>query len=271
MIRDKNGNSIAKPLKFKNFLNFSNYDLPKRYSTHECSLITPKNFFVKKSNYIEIDKDKSSDEIVILTSADVKKNPINKVHKFDENRYSKEELKTIKQAIKSGQLSNLEEIFKDVIYDNEIKVGDNHQVDLNNLSRGFKMFRNVNKLRDCKVKHPHLDEIKEKEQNATPIICVSSYQSILNIQSTIDSNNRQSDDVQMVSSKFSNLIFNNFKNTHNKVDFQYYNKKLQCQRYLSSTKRTQYKIKNFFHKNHLQKNKKIGESNGKEKENTLIN
>ena len=58
-----------------------------------------------------------------------------------------------KKAMKTGDYTILEELYQDILFDNKIKIGKNHQADLDNLKRGFIMFKNIDIIKDLKVNY----------------------------------------------------------------------------------------------------------------------
>lgn len=68
---------------------------------------------------------------------------------------TRREKRLIQQAIKTGKMEILEELYEDIIFDLEMKLGPQHQADLRKLKRKFSMFNGVDIQRDLYM--PYFD------------------------------------------------------------------------------------------------------------------
>jgi hypothetical protein len=132
----------------KNLISFEN-EIPKK-KTIDCqqkgtTKIRLRKILVEQSpNKTKTLNPKESPKNKVIIRKKIRKSK----KKIDRQVKTRREKRILQRALKTGNLYLLEELYEDVIFEFGIKTGPEHQVDLNNLKRGFSMFKKYDVYKD---------------------------------------------------------------------------------------------------------------------------
>lgn len=142
------------------------------------SLLSKPNTF-KQNAHQKSTNQLFSNFLIKPKSNKIEKKP-NKMNPFDESycpieeyANNEQEKQKIEYAIKTGDFSQLEDLWEDILFDHTLKIGSNHQADLNNLSKPFTIFDNVDIQRDLLV--TNFDKTIYGKTKDVPIIQIEGF------------------------------------------------------------------------------------------------
>ena len=197
--------------KLHNRFTFKQFFMSQNKTTSFSSLSSPDlnkyPKFLRMPNKIKVITINERPEPMIITLASDNEEKIIKT--IDKSKLSlrpismRRKTMMFKKALKTGDYSKMERFYEDILFDYTIKVGPEHQADLKNLERKFRIFKNVDIVKDLKM------ERFDENYNPKPsIICLNSMSSDGNRKNNVIQNNQD------------DSYNKNFLRSYNNIEYQ---------------------------------------------------